>query len=84
MSYPPSRYDGVSGEASARFHPFDAAPDFVYPNGTTVRYLPRAKAAEGSMGLYQWMTGAHRQAPSRTTTSIAPSPSRSTFSAARC
>lgn len=63
MSYPPSRYDGVSGEAAARFHPFDAAPDFVYPNGTSVRYLATGEGSGGLMGLYQWTTGPTASGP---------------------
>ena len=58
MSYPEPRYHGEGGEASATVRRADAAPDLVYPNGTTVDYLATGASTGGLFGLYRWsMTG---------------------------
>ena len=48
MTYPPARYTGEGGEASATYRPTSAAHDLTYPNGGTADYLatgPRPTAS---------------------------------------
>ena len=63
MSYPEPRYHAPTGEASATHRAGDSAPDFVYPNGTTVRYLATAAATDGLFGLYRWEIGSSASGP---------------------
>jgi quercetin dioxygenase-like cupin family protein len=52
VSYPPPRYDGAGGEASAWLRPHTAAPD-LQTHGA-VHYLATGATTGGSYGLYKW------------------------------
>ncbi len=57
MSYPEPQYLGDAGEASATYRPTDQAPEVVYPNGNTVRYLATGESTGGLFGLFRWEFG---------------------------
>ena len=57
MTYPPSRYHGITGEVSATYRPRDTPPEFEYPNGTRVSYLSSGDSTGGLFGLYRWECG---------------------------
>jgi quercetin dioxygenase-like cupin family protein len=64
VSYPPIRFHGDSGEASATLRRADAEPDLVYATGTTVDYLATGASTGGLFGLYRWsMPGTGGPAP---------------------
>lgn len=63
MSYPPERYTGASGEASAVVRPHDAAPEVVTAGGGAVHYLATGDATGGDFGLYRWDFGPGRSGP---------------------
>ena len=54
MSYPPSIYDGATGEVSAWVGGNEAEPEIVYPNGNRVRLLATGASTGGLLGLYRW------------------------------
>jgi mannose-6-phosphate isomerase-like protein (cupin superfamily) len=63
MTYPETRYHAATGAVSATYRAGRSAPDFVYPNGTTVHYLATGAATEGLFGLYRWEMGATAGGP---------------------
>jgi mannose-6-phosphate isomerase-like protein (cupin superfamily) len=57
MSYPPDRYLGVAGEASA-VHRAAALPPDLRTTATATAYLATGASTGGDFGLYRWdMTG---------------------------
>lgn len=54
MSYPPARYHGETGEASARVRGAGADADLVLPSGVRVHYLATGGTSDGLFGLYRW------------------------------
>ena len=52
--YPPARYDGESGEASAVLRRHDAPPEITYASGGTASYLATRLTTNGQYGLYRW------------------------------
>ncbi len=62
-SYPPPRYEGESGEASAVFRPDSHEPELINPGGTTVHYLVRGASTGGEFGLYRWEMGPNPGGP---------------------
>jgi quercetin dioxygenase-like cupin family protein len=63
VSYPPVRYTGDGGEASAFVRPHDAPPDVVPAGGGGVHYLAKGDATAGDFGLYRWDFGPGRSGP---------------------
>ena len=63
MSYPPPKYDGTEGEASATYRPADHAPEITYPIGNTCHYLATGGATNGLFGLYRWEMGPEASGP---------------------
>ena len=57
--YPPARYHGDGGEASARIRPRTQAPDLVLGN-TWVHYLATGEGTDGMFGLYRWEMDGNR------------------------
>ena len=62
LPYPPDRYDGTSGEASASYRPEGTPPDIDRP-ATTVHYLATGAGTDGQFGLYRWEMGGGRGGP---------------------
>src|SRR3954451_10883828 len=60
--YPPDRYAGTTGEASARLRRTDAAPEIDRPN-VAVHYLATGASTDGQLGLYRWEMGPRRGGP---------------------
>jgi mannose-6-phosphate isomerase-like protein (cupin superfamily) len=60
--YPPDRYPGVTGEATARLRRTDAAPEIDRPD-VAVRYLATGASTDGQLGLYRWEMGPRRGGP---------------------
>ena len=60
--YPPDRYQGDTGEASARLRPNDAPHDLESATGWT-DYLATGAATNGDYGLYRWHMGGPRSGP---------------------
>ena len=56
MSYPPPRYHGEGGEATARFRPVDTPPELPRPSGAA-HYLATGATTDGRFGLYRWDMG---------------------------
>jgi hypothetical protein len=54
LYYPPPRFDGETGLASASFRPADHPPELTYPSGGTVHYLATHASTAGEFGLYRW------------------------------
>lgn len=52
-SYPPERYLGGAGEASAVYRPAGHDPELRTPAGTT-SYLATGQLTRGEFGLYRW------------------------------
>ncbi|MBM4408706.1 MAG: cupin domain-containing protein [Chloroflexi bacterium] len=63
MSYPPPRYSGETGEASATIRRVDHSPEMTYPNGNRVHYLATGSATHGLFGLYRWEFGTEPSGP---------------------
>jgi mannose-6-phosphate isomerase-like protein (cupin superfamily) len=63
MSYPPLRYLGDEGEASAAYRPASQPPDLTYPSGVTVDYLATGASTAGEFGLYRWNFGPEASGP---------------------
>ncbi len=56
-AYPPDRYDGALGEATAAYRPQGSPPEIERP-GVSVHYLATGAGTDGQLGLYRWeMTG---------------------------
>jgi mannose-6-phosphate isomerase-like protein (cupin superfamily) len=53
MSYPPDRYHGDTGEASARVRRADATPELFNSTGSA-SYLATGASTNGQFGLYRW------------------------------
>ena len=62
-SYPPTRYDGETGEVNAWLRRADAAPEVTYASGVTVEYLATGAATDGDFGLYRWTFGPGESGP---------------------
>ncbi|GAB3595560.1 cupin domain-containing protein [Angustibacter peucedani] len=60
--YPPDRYTGDGGEASARFRPVGQAPEVVGAT-TSTHYLATGASTGGQFGLYRWDMGPERSGP---------------------
>ena len=54
MSYPPPRYLGETGEATARFRPAGAPPDLTIGASALVHHLALGATTGGDYGLYRW------------------------------
>lgn len=61
--YPPARYDGESGEASATLRRHDAEPEIHYASGGTASYLATRLSTNGQYGLYRWDMAAAPSGP---------------------
>ena len=61
--YPPARYDGESGEASATLRRHDAEPEIHYASGGTASYLATRLSTNGQYGLYRWDMAATPSGP---------------------
>ena len=60
--YPPDRYQGDTGEVSARLRPNDAPHDLESATGWT-DYLATGAATGGDYGLYRWHMSGPRSGP---------------------
>jgi mannose-6-phosphate isomerase-like protein (cupin superfamily) len=56
-SYPPPRYDGASGEASAILRRADQPPELAHSSGGGAAYLATGAMTGGAFGLYRWDMG---------------------------
>jgi mannose-6-phosphate isomerase-like protein (cupin superfamily) len=63
MSYPPPKYDGAQGQASATYRPAGHPPEITYANGNTCHYLATGEATNGLFGLYRWEMGREPAGP---------------------
>jgi quercetin dioxygenase-like cupin family protein len=52
--YPPAKYLGEGGLASATFRPGDHEPDIRYRSGGRAHYLATHVSTGGRFGLYRW------------------------------
>ncbi|TMR95692.1 cupin domain-containing protein [Nonomuraea basaltis] len=57
MSYPPTRYQGESGEHSGVLRTADTPPDLSIGDRTQVHYLSTGASTNGAFGLYRWEMG---------------------------
>lgn len=57
MSYPPPKYRGESGEASATIRRVDQEPEVRHGSGGSVHYLATGASTGGEFGLYRWTFG---------------------------
>ena len=62
-SYPPPRYHGLRGEASARLRRHDAPHDLTYRSGGEVDYLSTGADTDQGYGLYRWVFGPGESGP---------------------
>jgi quercetin dioxygenase-like cupin family protein len=63
LSYPEPRYNGDTGEASARLRPAEQPPDVTYAPGGTAHYLATTESTGGQFGLYRWEMSAEPSGP---------------------
>jgi mannose-6-phosphate isomerase-like protein (cupin superfamily) len=63
MSYPPARYHGEGGEATAWIRPHDAPHDVEQASGGSVDYLALGSATSNEFGLYRWNFAPNRSGP---------------------
>lgn len=63
MSYPPPRYLGEGGEASATHRLAGQQPDIEYPTGVRAHYLATGASTNGQFGLYRWEMGPETSGP---------------------
>ena len=61
--YPPPRYTGQGGEATAWLHPANRPPEVRYPSGGTCEYLATGEETDGRFGLYRWTFGEDESGP---------------------
>jgi mannose-6-phosphate isomerase-like protein (cupin superfamily) len=61
-AYPPPRYTGEGGEASARFRGVGQPPETVGAT-TSTHHLATGAATGGQFGLYRWDMGPERSGP---------------------
>ena len=54
LIYPPARYSGVAGEATATLRRHDAPADIEYGSGGSAHYLATRVTTSGQYGLYRW------------------------------
>ncbi len=64
MSYPPPRYQGETGEASARFRQAESEPELPMRCGGAAHYLATGASTHGQFGLYRWEMGPQPSGPS--------------------
>jgi len=64
LSYPPPRYTGAAGEASAWLRPAGTPPDLGGPPRNATYYLATGASTDGAYGLYRWDMGAAPTGPS--------------------
>jgi mannose-6-phosphate isomerase-like protein (cupin superfamily) len=57
MSYPPPKYRGEFGEASATIRRVDKEPEVRHGSGGSVHYLATGASTGGEFGLYRWTFG---------------------------
>jgi len=57
MSYPPPRYHGSTGEASATLRRADTPNELSHSNGSGCGYLATGATTGGEFGLYRWEMG---------------------------
>jgi len=57
MSYPPPRYHGTLGQASAVLRAHDTPRDLDNPSGGGAHYLATSAMTGGEYGLYRWEMG---------------------------
>lgn len=63
MSYPPVRYFGDGGEASAVFRTGGTPPDLVTGPGADAHYLATGATTSGEFGLFRWNMGPGTSGP---------------------
>ena len=61
--YPPDRYRGTGGEASAWMRPDDAPAEIRYSSGGTCEYLATGDRTGATYGLYRWTFGTDESGP---------------------
>lgn len=52
--YPPSRYEGTTGEVAGEWHRPDDPHDIDFPGGGWSQYLATGAGTDGDFGLYRW------------------------------
>jgi mannose-6-phosphate isomerase-like protein (cupin superfamily) len=62
LPYPPDRYTGATGEATASLRPDGSPPEIDRP-ATTAHYLATGAGTDGQFGLYRWEMGGSRGGP---------------------
>jgi quercetin dioxygenase-like cupin family protein len=62
-AYPPDRYAGPEGEASAWVRPASTPPELSSPSGNATHYLATGEQTGGDFGLYRWVMGPGRSGP---------------------
>lgn len=63
MSYPPRRYHGETGRASATLRRASTPPDLVTGPGADAHYLATGTLTNGEFGLYRWNMGPSPSGP---------------------
>ena len=61
--YPPDRYRGTAGEASARLRPDETEPEIRFRSGGTCEYLATGDQTGATFGLYRWTFGETESGP---------------------
>lgn len=61
--YPPDRYRGVAGEASAWIRRHDTEPEIRYRSGGSCEYLATGDRTGTTFGLYRWTFGPEESGP---------------------
>ena len=62
-AYPPDRYTGPAGEASAWVRAASAPAELSSSTGSATHYLATGAQTGGDFGLYRWEMGPHRSGP---------------------
>ena len=62
-AYPPDRYAGPGGEASAWVRTAATPPELSSSGGTETHYLATGAQTGGDFGLYRWEMGPRRSGP---------------------
>jgi len=61
--YPPDRYRGTAGEASAWIRPSDTEPELRYRSGGSCEYLATGDQTGTAFGVYRWNFGPDESGP---------------------
>jgi mannose-6-phosphate isomerase-like protein (cupin superfamily) len=62
-AYPPDRYTGPEGAATAWVRPAATTPELSSSSGNATHYLVTGAQTGGDFGLYRWVMGSHRSGP---------------------